>query len=126
MKTTSHEQTAHNQPAPAPVRYVTPEVNIFETSDGWTIQAEMAGVNKDGLTVTLEGTELTVVGHRTDTAGGLTPIFRESPALDYRRAFEIDPSTDATKITAQMEQGVLTLHLPKSEKVKPRKIAVTG
>lgn len=126
MKTTSQEQTTHNQSTPTPVRYVTPEVNIFETPDGWTIQAEMAGVSKDGLNVTLEGTELTVVGHRTESSGGLTPVFRESPALDYRRVFELDPATDASKIVAQMDQGVLTLHLPKSEQVKPRKIAVTG
>ncbi len=126
MKTTVQEHASQTQTAPAPVRYVTPGVNIFETAEGWTLQAEMPGVNKDGLTVTLEGTELTIVGHRTASTGDLTPLFRESAATDYRRVFELDPATDAAKIVAQMDQGVLTLHLPKSEQVKPRRIAVTA
>ncbi|HEY2341431.1 MAG TPA: Hsp20/alpha crystallin family protein, partial [Chthoniobacteraceae bacterium] len=52
-------------------------------------------------------------------------LYRESRTWDYRRAFELDPSIDASKISAKMEQGVLRLHLPKAESVKPRKIAVT-
>ena len=52
------------------------------------------------------------------------PLFRERHAADYRRAFELDPAIDGSKISARMEQGVLTLTLPKSEKVKPRKIRV--
>ena len=53
-------------------------------------------------------------------------VYRESPASDYRRTFELDPAIDTTKVSAKMEQGVLTLHLPKAESVKPRKIAVNG
>ena len=52
------------------------------------------------------------------------PLHRESRGNDYRRVFEIDPSIDATKISAKIDQGVLTLHLPKTEAVKPRKIVV--
>ena len=52
------------------------------------------------------------------------PLTRESRGNDYRRVFEIDPSIDAAKISAKIEQGVLTLHLPKAEAVKPRKIVV--
>jgi HSP20 family protein len=52
-------------------------------------------------------------------------VYGESRPLDYRRVFELDPSIDAARITAKVEQGVLTLTLPKAESVKPRKIAVT-
>jgi HSP20 family protein len=52
-------------------------------------------------------------------------VYRESRALDYRRVFELDPSIDSTRITAKIEQGVLRLHLPKAESVKPRKISVS-
>ena len=52
------------------------------------------------------------------------PLHRESRGSDFRRVFEIDPSIDATKISAKIDQGVLTPHLPKTEAVKPRKIVV--
>ena len=51
-------------------------------------------------------------------------LFHECPGADYRRVFELDPAIDSGKISAKMDQGILTLVLPKSERVKPRKIAV--
>ena len=51
--------------------------------------------------------------------------FRERSAADYRRVSEFDPAIDTSKISAKMEQGMLTLALPKSERVKPRKITVS-
>src|SRR5258708_5186166 len=105
--------------------YISPEVNIFETCDAYVLQAEMPGVNKDGLEVTLEGAELTVTGRRDADEIGGDLVYRESRPLDYRRVFEIDSSIDADKIEAKMEQGVLTLQLPKQERVKPRKITVS-
>jgi len=104
--------------------YVLPEVNIFETKDGYVVEAEMPGVSKDGLEITLEGNELTIVGHRHNEVVNGTPIFRERNLADYRRVFELDPAIDAKRIAAKMDQGVLTLTLPKSEGVKPRRIAV--
>src|SRR3982751_2944004 len=104
--------------------FVAPEVNIFEANEGYVLEAEMPGVNKDGLEITLEGNELTLIGHRhTEPLNG-APLFRESQNVDYRRVFELDPAVDTGKIAAKIEQGVLTLTLPKSEAVKPRKIKV--
>ena len=104
--------------------FVSPEVNIFETKDGYVLEAEMPGVSKDGLEITLEGNELTIEGQRGREPVTGDPVYRESQVWDYRRVFELDPAIDATKINAKIEQGVLTLHLPKSEKVKPRKVTV--
>ena len=104
--------------------FVSPHVNIFENKEGYVLEAEMPGVNKDGLEVTLEGTELAITGHRsTETAPG-QPLFRERQAVDFRRVFELDPAIDTSRISARIEQGILTLTLPKSEQVKPRKITV--
>jgi HSP20 family protein len=104
--------------------FVSPEVNIFETKDGYILEAEMPGVNKDGLEITLEGNELTITGHpQRETLPG-NAIFRESHNAGYRRLFELDPAIDTAKVSARMEQGILTLTLPKSERVKPRKINV--
>jgi HSP20 family protein len=104
--------------------FVSPHVNIFENKDGYVLEAEMPGVNKDGLEVTLEGTELAITGHRNAEAAPGQPLFRERQAADFRRVFELDPVIDTSRISARIEQGILTLTLPKSEQVKPRKITV--
>lgn len=104
--------------------WVAPEVNIFETSDGYVLEAEMPGVSKEGLEITLENNEMTIVGHRqVDPLQG-DSLFKESFGADYRRVFELDPAIDTSKVSARMEQGILRLTLPKSERVKPRKITV--
>lgn len=117
-----HQQTAQVQPSRG---YVSPRVNITETKDGYLLQAEMPGVNKDGLDILLEGNELTLVGHRSVNRGDLELVYRESSDRDYRRSFALDPVIDTGKIEARMENGVLNLHLPKAEQVKPKKITVS-
>ena len=109
----------------APERpFVAPDVNIYETQDGYILQAEMPGVTKEGLEITLEGNTLTFVGRRRDEARPGNVLYSESRGTNFRRVFELDPAIDTSKVSARMEQGVLTLTLPKSERVKPRKIAV--
>jgi len=104
--------------------YASPEVNIYETDSRFTLEAEMPGVTKEQLEITLEGNTLTLIGHRTDESPQGTLLYRESRPIDFRRVFELDPAIDTSKIHAQMNQGVLTLSLPKAAAVKPRKIAV--
>lgn len=106
------------------VQYVAPEVNIYETKDGYTLEAEMPGVSKEGLEISLEGLEITITGHRQTEVFPGEPLFRERHGSDYRRVFQLDPAIDTTKISARIIQGVLFLTLPKSEQVKPRKITV--
>src|SRR5438105_3037728 len=105
--------------------FIAPPVNIFETKDGYVLEAEMPGVNKQGLEITLEGNEVTIVGRRSTESESGEPLFRECQQTDYRRVFELDPAIDTGKVGATMEQGMLTLTLPKSERVKPRKITVS-
>ena len=105
-------------------RWLPPVVNIVETKDGYLLEAEMPGVGKAGLEILLEGNELTIIGRRTSQNEEAELIYRESQDRDYRRTFELDPSIDAQKISAQMDDGVLHMQLPKAEKVKPRKITV--
>jgi HSP20 family protein len=104
--------------------YLQPPVNVVETKDGYILEAEMAGVGKDGLEILLENNELTIVGHRKFGVEGAQPLYRESVDRDFRRTFVLDPTIDTAKINAKMNHGVLTLNLPKAEKVKPRKISV--
>ena len=127
MTTTAEKQvqkTSNGRAQREQHQYVTPECNIFESQDGYVLEAEMPGVNKSGLEITLENNELTLVGQRAEETFPGTPLFRERNGADFRRVFELDPAIDNGKISAKIDQGVLTLILPKSEKVKPRKIAV--
>jgi len=105
--------------------YFVPKVNIVDTKDSFILEAEMPGVTKEGLEVRLEGNELSIVGRRETGVPGAEPVYRESSPRDFRREFVLDPSIDTAKLSATIEQGVLTLTLPKTEKVKPRKIQVT-
>ena len=126
MKATLQKETTA---APAernqPVEFVAPDVNIYETKDGYVLEAEMPGVNKAGLEITLEGHEITITGHRPVEVVSGEPLFHERHGAPYRRVFELDPAIDTSRISARMNQGILFLMLPKSEEVKPRRITVS-
>jgi len=106
--------------------YDSPVVDIYETKDAYVLQADMPGVHKDGLEVLLEDNILTLVGHRAPGPVAGDVLVRESNENDYRRVFELDPAIDTARIKARMDQGVLTLDLPKAERVKPRRIEVAA
>jgi HSP20 family protein len=114
--TNGHQQTE---------QFVAPVATVLENEDGYTLQVEMPGVNKEGLEMWVENNELTIVGRRSMPSISGTLIHRESRRENFRRAFELDPSIDAAKISAKIDQGVVTLTLPKAEQVKPRKITVS-
>ena len=123
MQTTlDNNQTINHEPTRE--EYVVPNVNIYETPEGYVLQAEMPGVGEDGLEITLEGAEITITGRRNPETAPGEALFRERNTADYRRVFELDPAIDTSKVSAKIEQGVLTVKLPKSERVKPRKIQV--
>ena len=105
--------------------FVAPPASLIEDSDGYLLQVEMAGVNKEGLEITMEDNELTIIGRRSLPTIDGNLLHRESRRENYRRTFEIDPSIDFNKINAKMDQGILTLTLPKAEHVKPRRISVS-
>jgi HSP20 family protein len=106
-------------------QFITPPASVTEISDGYMLGIEMPGVKKDGLEISVENNELTVIGRRSFPAVEGTLIHRESRPEDFRRVFEIDPSIDADKISAKIDQGLVTLTLRKAEHVKPRKITVS-
>ena len=105
-------------------QYATPLVDVESSKEGYTIRAEMPGVDKSGLEITVDNGELTIVGHRRPSELTGEPIYREIRNNDFRRVYELDPAIDTSKISARIEQGTLTLTLPKAESVKPRKITV--
>ena len=124
----NNHSVTENQPVAATptVNYATPQVHLIETPEQFLLEAEMPGVTREGLEITVEDGELTLTGHRTVTNPEGRALYRESRDRDFRRVFALDPGVDTSKITARMEQGVVTLVLPKAESQKPRKIEVAG
>lgn len=106
-------------------QFISPVASVVEDGDVYMLNVEMPGVNKEGLEISIENNELTIVGRRSLPQVEGTLVHRESRSENFRRAFELDPSIDTSKISARIDQGVLTLTLPKAEQVKPRKITVS-
>jgi HSP20 family protein len=106
-------------------QFIAPPASVIEAGDGYTLELEMPGVTKDGLDISVENNELAIVGRRSLPQIEGTLIHHESRRENFRRAFELDPSIDGDKISAKIEQGLVTLTLPKAEHVKPRKITVS-
>jgi len=104
--------------------FATPPANISATDNEYLVEVDMPGVDKEGLEVTVEGNELTIIGRRKSDLPEGEPCYCESPQADFRRVFELGPDVDTSRINAEMKQGVLRLRLPKSEKAKPKHIEV--
>ena len=99
--------------------------DIFETDDTLTVILEMPGAKKDNIDVGIENDVLTVQGRiEFSNYQGLRPIYTEYNVGNYRRSFQLSNKIDQSRISAQLEDGVLTLTLPKAEEAKPRRIAV--
>jgi len=104
-------------------RYITPPVDIYETTDGLVVTADLPGVAKDGLDMRVENNLLTIRAKAAHFAPG-GPVYREYGLVNFFRQFELNEKVDQSKISAELKHGVLTLNLPKAEEVKPRKIDV--
>ena len=117
-----------NQPSQIETRstrgFITPPANVSATGNEYILEVEMPGVNKNGLETTVEGNELTIIGRRSMDLPEGELFYCATPSADFQRVFELGPDVDTSKISAKLEQGVLTLRLPKSEKAKPKKIEV--
>ena len=117
------ELTKKNE-ATIPARIFLPNTDIYETDEALIVAMEMAGVEKDHTDINVEDGVLSVSG-RIDFSKyeELQPIYTEYNIGYYQRSFSLSASSiDEHKITAEMKDGVLTLTLPKAERVKPRKI----
>ena len=111
-------------PSP-PERVITPCVNIREGEDAVILEAELPGVSRQGLDISIDGDELTLAGKREAGGKGMKAVRRESIPCVYRRTFILGDVIDREKIEAKLENGLLTLIMPKSAETKPRKIEIS-
>ena len=109
-----------------PARVFVPVTDIFETDQALTVVLEMPGVSKDSVDVRVEEDVVTIEG-RLDFSKyeGLQPIYTEYNIGNYARSFQISSDINQDGISADLRDGVMTLLLPKAERAKPRKIAVS-
>jgi len=119
-------QVEDKDEATIPARVFLPNTDIYETEDALTVVMEMPGVEKSNVEVGVEEGVLKVYG-RIDFSKyeGLQPVYTEYNIGHYARSFRLSSKIDQTKIGAQMNDGVLSLVLPKVEEAKPRVISVT-
>lgn len=108
-----------------PGRYYVPYTDIYETDEALTVVMEMPGVEKKDLGVALENDVLRVDG-RIDFSKyeGMEPVYTEYNVGHYTRSFTLSSKIDQEKISAQIDDGVLTLTLPKGRDALPRQIAI--
>jgi HSP20 family protein len=104
-------------------QYVTPPVDIYETQEGLVVKADLPGVARDSMDLRVENNLLTIRAKAAHVAPG-EPIYREYGLVNFFRQFELNERVDQSKISAELNHGVLTLNLPKAEEAKPRKIDV--
>ena len=102
----------------------TPHIDIVETADELVLFGDLPGVDPQNLDVRFENKELVIHGRVTPRHKNVEFSYGEYGVGDFYRAFTIGEAIDTEKITAELKNGVLVLHLPKSEAVKPRRIAV--
>ena len=104
---------------------IIPPVDIYEDTDGVTLFADLPGVSKESLDVQIDKDLLKIFGRRTPGNGAdVLNRYDEIPNKDFYRAFTIGEEIDRDKITASMNNGVLKLILPKSERTKPKRIDI--
>jgi HSP20 family protein len=106
--------------------YFTPRVDIYETENELTLFAELPGVKPEDVDLRYENGELLLDGRVRPRTGTHNLLLQEYDEGDFYRVFTIHESIDSGKISAESKNGVLVVHLPKAEAVKPRQINVRG
>ena len=103
-----------------------PAVDLYENEDRFVIKAELAGVDKENISIDLENGVLTLSGERSDDSEVNEDNYyrRERTYGKFRRAFSLPADVDSDKIKAEFKDGVLSIEVPKPEGSKPKQIVV--
>jgi len=100
-----------------------PAVDIYENDAEILLHADMPGVLKDDISVNIDNGKMILSGMRRLQSAG-SANWRELIDTEFRRTFAVPQSIDVNKVHAELKDGVLRLHLPKSEAAKPRRIEI--
>jgi len=121
LSTAKKDTTAYSAAA------LTPAVDVVEDSSGITLYADLPGVSKDKLQLQTESDTLTIEAELDiPVPEGLQSTHTEVALGRFRRTFRLSKELDASKVSAKLVYGVLTLRIPKAEHAQPRRIRVDG
>lgn len=111
--------------APRRRRLAYPPLELVDEGDNVVITAELPGINKDEVELTVLGDTLTIAGEKKPPAeNGATYIRHERPHGKFRRLIDLPYSVAQDKIKASYKDGILAITLPKAEEAKPRQVSV--
>ena len=115
-------------PEQAALRAWAPAVDIFEDNNEIIVKAELPGLKQDDIDIELTGEALTIKGERKfeDTQRQENYVRVERSYGNFQRTFSIGVPVEQDKVKASYKDGVLEVHLPKSEALKPKKVQVTA
>jgi HSP20 family protein len=119
------QELAAREEKTVPGRFYVPAADVYETEDALTVVMEMPGVDRKDVAVETKGDVLRVEG-RIDFSkyGGMEPVYTEYNVGHWTRSFALSDKVDQERIGAQLEDGVLTLTLPKTAEARPRRVAI--
>jgi HSP20 family molecular chaperone IbpA len=104
-----------------------PDVDIVESPEEYLVSADLPGVDESGVEVQLHEEELSIDARlASEPEPGWRALHQEYRLGGYHRRFRLSDRIDASRISAEMRDGVLTLHLPKVARHRPRQIEVRG
>ncbi len=100
-----------------------PAVDIYENGDEILLVADMPGVAKEEVSVNIDNGRLALSGVRKLETGGVVS-WEEFGNVEFVRNFSVPQTIDVENVKAELKNGILTLHMPKSEEAKPRQIEI--
>ena len=104
---------------------IRPPIDVFETTDGIKLIADMPGVSKEHLQLQAEGNSLTIEGKlQFDMSEQMEALYADVRSTLYRCSFVLSSELDTSHIEAILKDGVLAVRIPKRAELRPRRIEV--
>jgi HSP20 family protein len=106
-------------------RTVVPAADVFETDDSFIVKLDMPGSSKEGISLNVDSKRMEIRGTvARQTEENKKGVFGEIEHKDYYREFNLGNGIKTDTVSANYEDGVLTVTLPKAEEAKPKQIEV--
>jgi HSP20 family protein len=125
LKVQQKREVESNRESTIPARSFMPATDVFENEQALIVVMEVPGIQRDHVDVRVEDNHLTIEGRLDQSKyDGLQPVYTEYNIGNYSRSFQLSSQIEQDGIVAELNNGVMTLTLPKRESAKPRRISI--